>query len=85
MRSGFVVLKPGQDVGAHSTGSHEELIIILGGRGAVEAEGLGRVDVGGSRVIYIPPDTMHNVFNTGDEPLRYIYVVAPVTAGASGQ
>ena len=26
---------------------------------------------------YIPPETRHNVKNTGTEPLEYVYVVAP--------
>ncbi|MGO8791288.1 MAG: hypothetical protein ACLQVL_28420 [Terriglobia bacterium] len=25
----------------------------------------------------MPPSTRHNVANTGDEPLEYVYVVAP--------
>jgi oxalate decarboxylase/phosphoglucose isomerase-like protein (cupin superfamily) len=27
-------------------------------------------------VAYCPPDTEHDVRNTGDKPLRYLYVVA---------
>ena len=39
---------------------------------------------------YNPPHTRHNVFNTWTEPMRYIYVVAPVRAenqagGVSGK
>jgi len=83
MRSGFVVLQPGQDVGVHSTEHCEELILVLCGHGEVEAEGLGRSEVGENHVAYIPPGTSHNVFNVGSEPLRYIYVVAPAPGGAA--
>jgi mannose-6-phosphate isomerase-like protein (cupin superfamily) len=27
--------------------------------------------------VYIPPATRHNVANTGNDPLEYVYVVAP--------
>jgi len=30
-------------------------------------------------LVYIPPATRHNVTNTGQEPLEYVYVVAPAT------
>ncbi len=28
-------------------------------------------------MVYIPPATRHNVKNTGMEPMKYVYVVAP--------
>jgi len=76
MRSGLVTLQPGQDVGFHNTGRHEELIVVLQGDAEVEAEGLGRQKIADSHVVYIPPGTKHNVFNVGSQPLRYIYIVA---------
>jgi len=82
MRSGFVSLQSGESVGAHSTGRCEELILVLCGRGEVEAEGFGRMEVRASCAVYIPPYTSHDVINTGTEPLRYVYVVAPVLSSA---
>jgi quercetin dioxygenase-like cupin family protein len=76
MRSGLVTLAPGKDVGTHSTEDYEEMIIILEGQGELEAEGAGRRAIGAGQVAYNPPDTRHNVINTGDGPLRYIYVVS---------
>lgn len=77
MRSGLVTLQPGRDVGVHSTENYEELILVLCGQGEVEANGLGRKKISANYAVYIPPNTSHNVFNVGSEPLRYIYVVAP--------
>jgi len=82
MRSGFVSLQSGESVGVHSTGRCEELILVLRGRGEVEAEGFGRMEVRASCAVYIPPYTSHDVINTGTEPLRYVYVVAPVLSVA---
>jgi mannose-6-phosphate isomerase-like protein (cupin superfamily) len=77
IRSGLVILRSGENVGAHDTGDHEELIVALDGRGEVEAEGLRDTTFDKGCVAYIPPHTRHNVFNRHTEPLRYIYIVAP--------
>ena len=78
MRSGFVRLKPGVTVGWHTTGKHEETLVILKGQGAALIDGQARRDFTAPAMAYIPPDTRHNVENTGSEPLEYVYVVAPV-------
>jgi quercetin dioxygenase-like cupin family protein len=79
VQSGLVTLMPGQNVGEHSTDAHEETIIILEGKGEVWAKGSDRQQVAYGQVFYVPPHTPHNVFNTGDAPLRYIFVVARVS------
>jgi len=76
VQSGLVVLMPGENVGEHSTGAHEETIIILEGRGEVHLGGHDRQAAEYGHVFYVPPHMRHNVRNTGDIPLRYIYVVA---------
>jgi len=38
-----------------------------------------RYQVGQGKVVYIPPQTAHDVSNTGKEPLIYVYCVSPVT------
>ena len=78
MRSGFVRLKPGESVGAHTTGEHEEALVILHGQGKAEVEGHPPVLFSSQKLVYIPPRTRHNVTNTGTELLEYVYVVAPV-------
>ncbi len=76
MRSGLVTLQPGDDCGSHNTEDYEELIVVLEGRGEVETVGLGKRPIRNGQVAYNPPETEHNVHNTGTEPLRYIYVVS---------
>ncbi|MBS1855415.1 MAG: cupin domain-containing protein [Acidobacteria bacterium] len=77
MRSGFVRLKPGQTVGWHTTGQNEESLVIFRGRGEVLIEGQPKLDLTGPGFAYIPAGRRHNVANTGDQPLEYVYVVAP--------
>ena len=77
MRSGFVRLKPGETVGWHTTGSNEESLVILHGRGEARLEGQPPRPLAAPAFAYIPPSTRHNVANTGQGMLEYVYVVAP--------
>jgi len=79
MRSGRVYLQPGETCGRHSTEQHEEMLVFLSGKGtALIGEQETPFEVGQGKVSYIPPHTIHNVKNTGAEPLIYIYCVTPV-------
>lgn len=78
MRGGSVRLKPGESVGWHSTGQNEEALTILHGTGAANVEGHKDVPIHANMVAYIPPGTRHNVTNTGNEVLEYVWIVAPV-------
>jgi mannose-6-phosphate isomerase-like protein (cupin superfamily) len=77
MRSGYVRLKPGETVGWHSTGKNEETLVILHGRGEALVKGRAGMPFAAPHLIYFPPATEHNVTNTGDRVLEYVYVVAP--------
>ncbi|MCK4752223.1 MAG: cupin domain-containing protein [Planctomycetes bacterium] len=78
MRSGRVYLKAGESCGEHSTGEREEILVFLSGKGLLLIGGEDSFEVGAGKVSYIPPDTIHDVKNTGDEALVYIYCVSPV-------
>jgi len=78
MRSGYVSLEPNASVGRHSTGRHEEMLVVLGGAGRMFLSGHDPLDLRAPCAAYCPPDTEHDVVNNGSETLRYVYVVAPV-------
>jgi len=80
MRSGRVHLPPGQACGQHSTKNHEELLVFLTGQGELLVGEKDRLAVGAGKVAYIPPETLHDVRNTGSQPLAYIYCVAPAAS-----
>ena len=80
MRSGYVRLKPGETVGWHTTGKNEESLVILTGRGEARLEGQPARAFSAPALIYIPPALKHNVANTGEGMLEYVYVVAPAQA-----
>jgi mannose-6-phosphate isomerase-like protein (cupin superfamily) len=85
MHAGKVYLQPGEVCGQHSTQQHEEMLVFLSGKGtALIGEEKTAFAVGNGKVCYIPPHTLHNISNTGTEPLVYIYCVAPVQSGSEG-
>lgn len=78
IKSGFVMLKPGECVGEHVTEGKEEAIIILRGKAEVLSDNKVLFTAEKDNLIYIPPETKHDVKNIGKELLEYIYVVSPI-------
>ncbi len=78
MRSGFVTLKKGESIGEHSTQDKEEFIIVLSGQGRMRIKHTQGFSLTEKACAYVPPQTLHDVKNTGRKPLQYIYVVSPV-------
>jgi len=76
MKSGYVILQPGKSVGKHSTEHNEELLVVFEGQGEMMFRDGSKVPVGANSAVYCPPQTEHNVTNTGGGALRYVYVVA---------
>jgi mannose-6-phosphate isomerase-like protein (cupin superfamily) len=76
MKSGLVVLEPNKSVGRHSTGQHEELLVILEGQGEMSFRDGSKLELKANRALYCPPETEHDVSNTGRNVLRYVYIVA---------
>ena len=78
MHSGFVTLQPGETVGKHSTENREEVLIVLEGNGEFISEGNEKLELKKGCLTYCPPHTEHNVHNTGDNPLKYVFVVSHI-------
>jgi len=76
LRSGCIVLKPGENVGEHSTEAEEELLIILEGKGKLLLGKSAEIEIEKDSAAYIPPRTIHDVKNTGMVNLKYVFVTA---------
>jgi mannose-6-phosphate isomerase-like protein (cupin superfamily) len=76
MRSGLVILAPQHSVRKHSTNQNEEILIVLAGRGEMTFKDGHYLPVEANHAVYCPPQTEHDVKNTGTDELRYVYVVA---------
>lgn len=77
-RGGLVALKPRCSVGEHVTDRKEEVLIILEGRARVSCAGFKDLRAQAPELVYIPPETRHDVQNAGKGTLRYLYLVTPV-------
>ena len=78
MKSGYVTLQPGEAVGVHVTHGREEAVLVLEGRAEVFCEGEKVFSAEKETLIYIPPETSHDIKNPGRDLLRYVYIVTPV-------
>ncbi|MDD4907612.1 MAG: cupin domain-containing protein [Candidatus Omnitrophica bacterium] len=77
LASGFVILKKRAAVGLHNTGKREEVLVILQGTAQVSIADKRFILKKGT-VLYIPPDTLHNVENSHARLLKYLYVTAGI-------
>ena len=73
-RSGYVVLKENENIGKHNTEDSEEILITLEGNGKLYIDGREKLNFEEGTAVYIPPNTIHDVKNTGRSPLKYIFV-----------
>jgi mannose-6-phosphate isomerase-like protein (cupin superfamily) len=78
LKCGHVTLQPGESIGEHSTHDREEVIIVMAGEARIISKGMARSTVKKGSLVYIPPETLHNVQNIGRRRLSYLFVVAPV-------
>ncbi len=70
-------LRPGARMDWHTTGSREELLILVQGGVVVEtraARRLHRQAVSVGETLFLPPRVEHQVVNAGRRAARYIYV-----------
>ena len=75
LKSGRVILSPGEEVGRHMTSRREEILIVLRGT-ATLIQGNSTITLKEKETHYIPPEKEHNVINDSDEELEYIYAVS---------
>ncbi len=78
LKSGHVILRPGEDIGRHTTGEREEIIIIIKGNGEAEVNRRNVLKIKANSILYIPPRTCHDIKNTGMEDLEYIFVTSKI-------
>lgn len=78
MKSGHVLLQPGENVGEHTTGEREEAVVILKGKGEAVINKKDIFVIKKDVALYIAPETVHDIKNTGSEVLEYIFITSPV-------
>ena len=76
VHSGLVTLKPDESVGIHNTEVYEEMIVVLEGEGKMMVTNGADLQIRYGVIAYCPPNTEHNIKNTGLKPLKYIYIAS---------
>ena len=76
IKSGHVILGPGENVGEHTTAEREELIIVLKGKGEARVDKGSVLKIDDSLVLYIPPEASHDIKNIGSGILEYIFITS---------
>ena len=70
---GSLTLKPGQQPHPPHTHIDEEVMIITEGAGEITMNGKAS-NVGPGAVMYVTPNYLHGVLNTGSAPLTFYYI-----------
>jgi mannose-6-phosphate isomerase-like protein (cupin superfamily) len=74
LKAGRIILEVGEEVGEHVTENREEVIVVLKGEGILLKE-KGNLPIKEGDAHYIKEDTRHNVRNTSNRELEYVYIV----------
>lgn len=73
---GTSTVEPGNSSNAHSHDENEEVFYCVSGSGKMIVDGEEREYTPGT-VVYCPPGSVHQVVNTGSEPLKSLCSVSP--------
>lgn len=74
IKAGHVILKPGESIGEHSTLEREEVLIVLRGSGEAVIDKDVILSIKPDTVAYIPSRTNHDIKNTGQDIMEYIFI-----------
>ncbi len=75
-------IQPQQEIPAHIHPHGQDTWTILAGQGEYYLDRLGvTTSIATGDVVIAPTGSIHGVFNNGEEPLMFISVVSPSTAG----
>lgn len=69
-------LKEGEEIGMERHPSTTQFIRVLSGEGLATVRGVD-YHLGTDSAIMIPPNSLHNVKNTGNEPLKLYTIYSP--------
>lgn len=73
---GTSTVEPGNETNAHSHDDNEEVFYCVSGSGLMIVDG-EKQDYTPGTVVYCPPGSVHQVVNTGNEPLKSVCSVSP--------
>lgn len=76
MSMGFNITEVGSMIPDHRHETEQECMFLISGRAKFIIEGV-EYDLEPETAFYAPPGMTHRVINTGDEPLRIVWMYSP--------
>ena len=70
---GSLILKPGEQPHPPHTHSDEEILLVTEGTGQITMNGKPS-DVGPGALMYVTPNYLHGILNTGASPLTFYFI-----------
>ena len=70
---GSLQLKPGEQPHPPHTHPDEELLLVMEGSGQITINGNPSA-AGPGVILYVPPNVLHGIKNTGDKPLKFSFI-----------
>jgi len=84
IKGGCVCLAPGKNIGTHTTGGGEEILLVLDGEATVTANGEAKT-LKKDECVLLPQETVHDVANRTDSHLIYVYFVGGKQQGMNSK
>lgn len=72
----LMTLQPGEEIGEETHEDRDQFFRIEEGRGEIHIDGV-KNQVEDDYAVIVPAGALHNVVNTGDEPLRIYTIYGP--------
>ena len=73
---GFNETPPGGQVPPHKHDKEEEVMFFIGGKGQFITDH-EVIELRDGICVYNPPGDTHSIVNTGDEPLKFVWIYSP--------
>lgn len=74
LKSGRVILKPGEEVGLHKTEDKEEIIVCIKGNPTLVMDN-DTLTLNPGETAYVKEEKQHNMVNNTDKEVEYVYIV----------
>lgn len=72
----LMTLQPGEEIGAEVHDDHDQILVMVEGRGQAVLQGRAR-EVEANDLVFVHAGVEHNFINTGNRPLKLYTIYSP--------
>jgi len=74
---GIGIYRQGEKAEMHAHAKEVEVMLFLKGSGIIRLPDGSDIELKPNRLLYFPPGEAHQIFNTGQEPLEFLFIYSP--------